>query len=90
MCGMNGRKIKKVIHSLKPACTKLVEQIVKDYEKKAGGLPKDYATPGLPGITLPKLTDEEDIVNHGDYMSLVGKIMYLTTKILPEFANVAR
>ena len=69
---------------------KMVEQIVKDYEKKAGGLPKDYATPGLPGITLPKLQDGEDIVNHGDYMSLVGKIMYLTTKILPEFANVAR
>ena len=69
---------------------KMVEQIIKDYEKKVGGLPRDYTTPGIPGKTLSKLPEGENIVNHQEYMSLVGKIMYLTTKLLPELSNASR
>jgi hypothetical protein len=68
---------------------KMVEEIIQAYEKHTGESVKSYTTPGITGETLEKNLDEEP-TEIDAYRSIVGKIMYLVTKIFPEGANAVR
>ncbi|KAI2492351.1 GAG-pre-integrase domain [Fragilaria crotonensis] len=67
---------------------KLEEEIVSAYQETAGKPAKDAITPGFPGQHLTK--NKGDTVKMTEYRSLVGKIMYLMTKLAPDIANPAR
>jgi hypothetical protein len=67
---------------------KLVKEIIESFEKHMGRKAKEYNTPGTPGISLLKNTAET--VDAEKYRSIVGKYMYLVTKIFPEGSNTAR
>jgi hypothetical protein len=67
---------------------KLVKEIIESFERHVGREAKEYSTPGTPGISLLKNTSE--IVDAEKYRSIVGKYMYLVTKIFPEGSNTAR
>ena len=67
---------------------KLVEEITDAYEKRVGRQVKAFDTPGTPGVTLTK--HEGDPVDIEGFRSIVGKYMYLVTKIFPEGGNTAR
>ena len=66
----------------------LINDIIKKYEEVTKKPAKNYSTPGTPCKTLIKHQGEpKDIDN---YRSIVGKIMYLTTKLAPELSNASR
>ena len=67
---------------------KLEDEIVETYEKITGKEVKTFETPGYPNKYLSK--NEGPTVNMTEYRSMVGKIMYLTTKLAPDLANAAR
>lgn len=66
----------------------LVNEIIEAYEKYKGGPVKEYDTPGYPNQSLKKHLEEA--MDPKEYRSIVGKYMYLVTKIMPEGANTAR
>jgi len=68
----------------------LVDEIISKYQQIKGSEPKEYFTPGKPNEHLRKGSDEEECLNTTEYRSLVGKYMYLVTKIFPEGAHAAR
>ena len=68
----------------------LVDEIISKYQEIKGSEPKEYSTPGKPNEHLRKGTEQEECLHIKEYRSLVGKYMYLVTKILPEGANAAR
>jgi hypothetical protein len=49
---------------------------------------KSYSTPATSGTTLMK--NEGKIIKKSDYRSVVGKALYLTTKLTPELCNACR
>ena len=69
---------------------KMVDEIIELYEKEHGDIPQSklYGTPGTPGKTLSK--NDGDPINAEKYRSIVGKIMYLVTKLFVEGSNAAR
>jgi hypothetical protein len=67
---------------------KLVDEIIKVYEDHVEREAKISNTPGTPGESLPKNTGE--MVNEEKYRLIVGKIMYLVTKLFLEGSNPAR
>jgi len=67
---------------------KMIEDIRNKFEAATKKKVKDAATPGFPGQCLLKNTGE--IVDLDNYRSIVGKIMYYTTKVAPEISNAAR
>jgi hypothetical protein len=67
---------------------KLEDEIVELYEETTGKTVKEAETPGYPNKVLSKNTGET--VKISEYRSLVGKIMYLMTKLAPDLANPAR
>jgi hypothetical protein len=69
---------------------KLVSEIIKSFEDHMGREAKMSNTPGTPGSTLPKATEDEQPLNESKYRSIVGKIMYLVTKVMVEGSNAAR
>jgi Reverse transcriptase (RNA-dependent DNA polymerase)/Zinc knuckle len=68
--------------------TKLETEIVESYEKLMGKNVKTADTPGFPNSYLSK--NDGETVMMTEYRSLVGKIMYLMTKLAPDLANPAR
>jgi hypothetical protein len=66
----------------------MIQEIKEKFVSATNRQPKAAATPGLPGKTLTKHLGEP--IKLDDYRSLVGKIMYYTTKIAPELSNAAR
>jgi hypothetical protein len=68
--------------------TKLESEIVETYEKLTGKNVKAADTPGFPNSVLSKNDDETVMMS--EYRSLVGKVMYLMTKLAPDLANPAR
>ena len=64
-----------------------VENIIKTYEKD-GATAKLYKTPGTPGISTEKHEGEPHEATL--YRKIVGKIMYLVCKLMPEGSNAAR
>jgi hypothetical protein len=67
---------------------KLEDEIVELYESTMKKNVKETETPGYPNKVLSKNTGET--VKMTEYRSLVGKIMYLMTKLAPDLANPAR
>lgn len=64
--------------------------IINDYEEMMDGVPvKLVKTPGFPGTTLTKSTDEEP-ERLDEYRSYVGKILHYVKKISPECSNAIR
>jgi hypothetical protein len=49
---------------------------------------KKYSTPATPGTTLKK--NDGEIIQESDYRSVVGKALYLTTKVVQELCNACR
>ena len=66
----------------------LVEDIITLTEKHLGGELKLYTTPGIPGDSLVK--HEGEAVDNKSYRSIVGKILYLTSKMMIEGCNASR
>ena len=67
---------------------KLIEEIIDNYKIATRKEVKIYTTQGTPGKCLMKHTGEP--VKLDAYRSLVGKVMYYTTKLAPELSNAAR
>ena len=67
---------------------KLEDEIIELYETAMKKSVKGSETPGYPNKVLSKNTGET--VKMTEYRSLVGKIMYLMTKLAPDLANLAR
>ena len=57
-------------------------EIIQAYEKATGTTPKSFKTPGKPGELLEK--HKGNPINHSAYRSILGKIMFYTTKVGPE------
>jgi hypothetical protein len=69
----------------------MAKAIIDYYEKYVGLTIKEAKTPGFPGTTLTKSTDEQaEGIDTDKYRSLVGKIMYYVVKIAPGCANAVR
>ena len=60
------------------------KEILTAYEKATGKTPKNYASPGAPGTVLKR--NEEETIMRDEYRSIIGKLMFYTTKIGPECA----
>jgi hypothetical protein len=67
---------------------KLVQDIIDRFKEATGKSPKDSDLPATPGHTT--LKHDGDPIQPSDYRSIVGKIMYLVVKLMPEGANAAR
>jgi len=67
---------------------KMIKEIQEKYKESTGKEAKPCFTPGFPGKVLIKNTEE--MIDLDAYRSLVGKIMYYTTKIAPEISSAAR
>jgi hypothetical protein len=67
---------------------KMVKEVQEKFEVATKKKPKVATTPGFPNKVLEK--NQGEIENLDDYRSIVGKIMYYTTKLAPELSNVAR
>jgi hypothetical protein len=75
---------------VKASMNDMAKTIVDDYEKHVGHPINGAKTPAFPRTTLTKGDDQTEGINTEKYRSLVGKIMYYTTKIAPDCANAAR
>jgi hypothetical protein len=73
---------------LESSMPKLIEEIITNYKKATGKEAKLSSVPAAPGKCLRK--HEGQPVMLDEYRSLVGKIMYYTTKLAPELSNSAR
>jgi hypothetical protein len=69
---------------------KLVREIIESFEEHKARDVKISKVPGTPGETLPKAKEEEEALDIEKYRSIVGKIMYLVTKVFVEGSNAAR
>jgi hypothetical protein len=69
---------------------KLVRQIIETMEKAVGHEVKESSVPATPGTCLEKKAEEETAIMETEYRSIVGKAMYLVTKLFVEGANPVR
>jgi histone deacetylase 1/2 len=65
------------------------EKLIRDGEDLLGTI-KKARTPGIPGIVLPKVTENEDPIEEAKYRSITGTALYLIKKIGPEATNAIR
>jgi hypothetical protein len=72
---------------IKATMPKLVRQIVDIYENFTGEQVPAYDTPGMPGVLLEANPDDEDPVKPEAYRCIVGKAMYLVTKLWASGSN---
>ena len=68
--------------------TKLEDKIVGAFETSTGSTVKETETPGYPNKFLSK--NEGELARLTECRSMVGKIMYLMTKLAPDLANQAQ
>jgi hypothetical protein len=73
---------------LEASMPKLIEEIFANCKKATGKEAKLSSIPATPGKCLRK--HEVQPVMLDEYRSLVGKIMYYTTRLAPELSNAAR
>ena len=64
----------------------MIDDIVQSFEEVMKRPPKEYDAPVFPGTTLMKNQTDESHMKQ-EYMSLVGKLMYLTNKLAFEMSN---
>ena len=69
---------------------KLVRQIVETYEEFTGKPVPPHDTPGMPGVSLEANPEGEDPVEPEAYRCIVGKAMYLVTKLWVSSSNPTR
>jgi hypothetical protein len=69
---------------------KLVRQIVDTYEEFTGKEVPGYDTRGMPGVTLEANPEGKDPVEPEAYRCIVGKTMYLVTKLWASGSNATR
>ena len=62
--------------------------IVDSYKKYAQVEVKEYDTPGTPNENLIK--NDGDVVDLDEFRSLVGKLMFFTTKVCPKIGAATR
>ena len=62
--------------------------MIDDFTNLFGQYPKHAETPGLPGTSLMK--NQGEILWHGEYCSMVGKILYFVKKVSQRCANACR
>jgi hypothetical protein len=63
--------------------------IIESFEKARPDIKlKKYSTPATPGTTLKK--NDGEIIQESDYRSVVGKALYLTTRVVQELCNACR
>jgi len=67
-----------------------LRNMMQDYERVFGKEVKEVATPGYPGTSLVKRTEDEEVVNIAEYRSLVGKLLWYVKKVAPECTNAVR
>ena len=67
---------------------KCVKKLVEGYEKYNGIDVKVKKNPGAPGTTISKI-DLEEPYNIDKYISLLGYLMWYTTKMGPDAENAA-
>jgi hypothetical protein len=65
-----------------------VDGIINTFEGITKKKPKPYTTPGTPGLSMAK--NVGDPIMETEYRKIVGKIMYLVCKLMPEGSNAAR
>lgn len=66
-------------------CNKFIE----DTEELCGNV-KLCNTPGFPGTVLSKADSDEEPIKESNYRFLIGTVLYLIRKMLPEAANAIR
>ena len=76
-------------HFVKATMDKKVRACIEQLEKFLGREIKIKPSPGKPNEYLQKSKDEEP-VNIDEYRSLVGQIMFFTTKLCPKTGNACR
>ncbi len=69
---------------------KLVRQIVECTEKAVDHEVKNSSVPATPGSCLEKNPEEDETIMETEYRSIVGKSMYLVTKLFVEGSNPVR
>jgi hypothetical protein len=79
-------KITKELY-LEASMPKLIEEIIVNYKNATGKEAKLSSVPATPGKCLRK--NEGQTMMLDEYRSLVGKIMYYTTKLAPELSNAS-
>lgn len=67
----------------------MIGDIIQDFEALMGRSCKKFDTPAYPETTLLKNVDKPTHL-HQDYMRLVGKLKYLTSKIAYELSYIVR
>ena len=67
---------------------KKADAILKHYEKYSKGEVKEYETPGTPNENLVK--NDGPTVDLDDFRSLVGKVMFFSTKVCPKVGAAVR
>ncbi|MEL7196344.1 MAG: reverse transcriptase domain-containing protein [Bacteroidota bacterium] len=65
-----------------------INGIISTYEDHIGKEVKTSNTPGSPGLSMQK--NEDETIDAKMYRRIVGQIMYVVCKILPEASNAAR
>jgi hypothetical protein len=65
-----------------------VDGIINTFEQLTKKKAKPYSTPGTPGLSMTK--NIGDPIEETEYRKIVGKIMYLVCKLMPEGGNAAR
>ena len=58
------------------------KEIIKEYEEFKGEVSKTFKSPGTPNTVL--IANNGSTVDHGQYRSILGNIMFYVTKIAPE------
>lgn len=69
---------------------KLVRQIIETAEEAVGHEIKRSPVPGTPGVCLEKNPEGKETVMEPQYRSIVGKALYLVTKLFVEGSNPVR
>ena len=75
---------------LEASMDKLIEEIIRYYETLRDKKVKNSNLPGAPGKVLFKSEENSDPLDVENYRSIVGKLLYLSTKLRPDIANAVR
>jgi hypothetical protein len=67
-----------------------IDKVIQTFESITKHKPKKYNTPGTPGLSMERNSKDDDAFNSTSYRKIVGKIMYLTHKLMVEGSNAAR
>lgn len=84
-----GFDVEKKKHFVKATMDKKVQAMINQWEKFLGREIKVKPSPGKPNEYLQK-SDVDEPVHIDEYRSLVGQVMFFTTKLCPKTVNLCR